>query len=138
MLDLRERFGICQWIDFENRRLLESTIRILSDVGVDHLRTGISWADNYTPGGRRWYDYLTDALEENPLEVLYCVHFTPPSISMDPSLGSCAVPPAQERALADFLSQLMERYEFLALEIWNEPNSDLFWRSSRLILTTSI
>lgn len=128
---LSDRFGICQWFHFGDDRLLEATIRTLQDLGIRHLRTGISWADWHRPGGKDWYKRQMGALREGGIEVLLNIYFTPPSLSMDPSRESCAVPPAESRALADFVDTVINLYgdSFSALELWNEPNSRLTWDS---------
>ncbi len=43
--------GICQWFHFEDPRL-DDAVRWLRDLGVRHLRTGLSWADSFRPGRR--------------------------------------------------------------------------------------
>ena len=48
----RRRSGICQWFHFEDHRL-DDGVRWLKDLGVRHLRTGLSWADFYRPDARR-------------------------------------------------------------------------------------
>ena len=48
----RRRSGICQWFHFEDHRL-DDAVRWLRDLGVKHLRTGLSWADSLRPDARR-------------------------------------------------------------------------------------
>src|SRR5690606_23459355 len=121
---LRERLGICQWFHYEDVRTLETAARLLRDLGVKHLRTGVSWADYLRPGGPRWYDQMFRALAE--FDVLLSVWHTPPSISEG---GSCASPPSRLRDFADFIDVLISRYGsgFTHLELWNEPNNRLKW-----------
>ncbi len=45
--------GICQWFHFEDPRLDDAVVR-LRELGVQHLRTGLSWADSLRPGALRW------------------------------------------------------------------------------------
>jgi beta-xylosidase len=47
--------GICQWFHFEDHRL-DPAIRWLKDLGVQHVRTGLSWADSLRPGAEAWFD----------------------------------------------------------------------------------
>ena len=54
--------GICQWFHFEDHRL-ETAVKILRDLGVTKLRTGLSWADYERAGGERWYDHQMRLLE---------------------------------------------------------------------------
>ena len=43
--DVTPPFGLCQWIHFQDHRL-DSAVRWMTDLGVRHLRTGLSWADS--------------------------------------------------------------------------------------------
>ena len=47
--------GICQWFHFEDPRL-EGAVNWLKDLGVKHIRTGLSWADSFRPGAERWFN----------------------------------------------------------------------------------
>jgi CDP-paratose 2-epimerase len=126
---LADTFGICQWFHFRRYRQVEATIEGLAELGVRHLRTGISWADYHRPGGVEWYDWQMRALSEAGLAVLLSVWHTPPSISLDPARRSTAVPPAHTRDFADFIDTIIERWDdqFDALELWNEPNNPYKW-----------
>lgn len=126
---LEERFGLCQWFHFEDDRLLQAAVTALEELGVRHLRTGVSWADYHRPGGREWYDRQMDVLSNTDLDVLLSVWHTPPSISLDPERGSSAVPPVRPRDYADFVDRLITEYgsAFNALELWNEPNNPYKW-----------
>ena len=66
--------GICQWFHFEDPRL-EDAVKWLRDLGVKHLRTGLSWADSFRPGADAWFDRQMKALEPFDLTLTYC--FTP-------------------------------------------------------------
>jgi CDP-paratose 2-epimerase len=125
-LPLRDRFGMCQWFHFEDRRSVERTIELLADLGVHHLRTGISWADSHLPGAKRWFDWQMDQLHRAGLKVLLSVWHTPPSISED---GTCNAPPKRLRDYADFIDRVITDYAgtFDALELWNEPNNKYKW-----------
>ena len=129
LADLRDRFGICQWFHFEDHRLLEATVEAMDHLGVRHLRTGVSWADWHRPGGRDWYDRQMEALAGAGIETLLSVWHTPPSISLDPALGSTAVPPREPRRFADFIDTLIQRYggSIQHIELWNEPNNPYKW-----------
>lgn len=126
-----EGFGVCQWFHFADHRLLDVTLETLADLGVRHLRTGLSWADYHRPGGVAWYDHQMDRLKRSGLEVLLSVWHTPPSISMDPARGSASVPPARTRDYADFIDTVITRWgdAFHTLELWNEPNNPMKWSS---------
>ncbi len=116
--------GICQWFHYNDQRTLNCAVRALQQLGVRHLRTGVSWADFHRPGGRAWYDRQMEALR--PFEVLLSVWHTPPSISEN---HDCNGPPRRLEDYADFIAQLINDYgdAFTHLELWNEPNNRLKW-----------
>ncbi|MBV9873103.1 MAG: hypothetical protein JO025_00115 [Verrucomicrobia bacterium] len=122
----RERIGVSQWFQFEDRPLLRATVRDLAELGVQHLRTGISWADYHRPGGKRWYDLQMRTLSDAGLKVLLSLWHTPPSLSES---GSCSGPPRRLLDFADFVDEIVNRYggQFDSLELWNEPNNRLKW-----------
>lgn len=125
---LSERVGICQWFHYEDDATLEQTVQLLQELGVRHLRTGISWADYYRPRGRQWYDRMMKALR--PFDVLLSVWHTPPSISEG---NSCASPPRRLLDYADFIDTIITHYGdgFTHLELWNEPNNRYKWDFQR-------
>ena len=63
--------GICQWFHFEDHRLGDA-VRWMKELGVRHLRTGLSWADSHRPNAQAWFDRQMAALE--PFEVLRVQH----------------------------------------------------------------
>jgi beta-xylosidase len=96
--------GVCQWFHFEDPRL-ESAVRWLKDLGVRHLRTGLSWADSHRPGALAWFDRMMRALEPFDLTVTFC--FTPGSRGLRDHHTS---PPVDVREFADFCQQMLRRY----------------------------
>ncbi|MEX1049842.1 MAG: hypothetical protein WED15_09955 [Akkermansiaceae bacterium] len=96
----------------------------LRELGVKHLRTGISWADYHRPGGKDWYAAMFEELEE--FEILLSIWHTPPSLSYD---GRCASPPRRLLDYADFVDQIISSHGrgFSHLELWNEPNNRYKW-----------
>ena len=129
-VSLSEKLGICQWFHFKEYGDVEITLRVLSDLGVRKLRTGISWADYLRPGGRAWYDWQMNTLREAELDVLLSVWHTPPSLSEN---DRCNGPPRVLKDYADFLDILITRYGecFQELELWNEPNNRYKWDFNR-------
>ena len=121
---LRDRFGVCQWFHYDDHRSLERAARLLRELGVRHLRTGISWADYHRPGGPRWARDLFAALSD--FEILLSVWHTPPSISEG---NHCASPPRRLLDYADFIDHLITEHgpSFAHLELWNEPNNRYKW-----------
>jgi CDP-paratose 2-epimerase len=125
-VNLYDKLGVCQWFHFEAYDDVLTTIEILRELGVKHLRTGISWADFLRPNGKRWYDWQMKILHEASFHILLSVWHAPPSLSEG---GTCASPPRCLRDYADFIDQLLTLYgdQFAELELWNEPNNRLKW-----------
>ncbi len=121
---LRDRFGLCQWFHHGDEKTLARAVRRLRELGVRHLRTGISWADYHLPGGADWYDHLFAELDD--FELLVSVWHTPPSLAVD---GRCASPPRRLRDYADFIDLVITRHGgwISHLELWNEPNNLYKW-----------
>lgn len=127
--DVADRLGVCQWFHYGDERMLRASVEALAELGVRHLRTGISWADFHRPEGQAWYDLQMRVLAEAGLETLVSVWHTPPSISLDPPLLSSAVPPASPERFAHFIDQVIQLYGWAidSIEIWNEPNNPYKW-----------
>jgi beta-xylosidase len=96
--------GICQWFHFEDPRLDDAVMR-LRELGVRHVRTGLSWADSLRPGADRWFDRMMRALDEFAVTVTFC--FTPESLGVMPHHTS---PPRELRGYADFCATMIRRY----------------------------
>jgi beta-xylosidase len=96
--------GICQWFHFEDHRL-ESAVRWLKDLGVQHVRTGLSWADSLRPGAEAWFDRQMHALEAFDVTLTFC--FTPEAEGLRPHHTS---PPKDPNVFADFCAAQVRRY----------------------------
>lgn len=96
--------GICQWFHFEDARL-DFAVEWLRRLGVQRLRTGISWADWHRPNARDWFDRQMSALEE--FDVMLTLCFTPPSRGRRPCHTS---PPLDPEEYAHFAAEIVERY----------------------------
>jgi beta-xylosidase len=96
--------GICQWFHFEDPRL-ENGIRILKNLGVRRLRTGLSWADYRRKGAEHWFDKLMKLLQDFDVTVTFC--FTPEDEGMRPHHTS---PPRDLARFADFCADMTRRY----------------------------
>ena len=123
---LARRFGVGQWFHYQDYAAVEMAIELLAELGLRHLRTGISWADFFRPGGPAWYDWMMARLDRAGLELLVSVWHTPPSISEG---DCCSSPPRRLWVYADFIVLLITRYRdsLGTLELWNEPNNRLKW-----------
>ena len=96
--------GIMQWFHVEDPRL-DDAVRWMKDLGVTHLRTGLSWADSYRPGWQDWFDRQMEALEPFTTTVTFC--FTPDCQGVS---GHHTCPPTHPEAFAEFCGRMIERY----------------------------
>jgi CDP-paratose 2-epimerase len=117
--------GILEWFHQGDRDAVEAALATLKKLGVSHLRTGVSWADWYTPEGAAWIDWLLPRLAAE-VEVLPCFTYTPPSIARAPYASA---PPRRPQDFADWLDHMVNRHgeHFEAVELWNEPNNLSEW-----------
>ena len=102
--DFTPALGICQWFHFEDHRL-DDGITWLKRLGVQHVRTGLSWADSLRPNADAWFDRLIQALEPFDVTITFC--FTPESHGLRPHHTS---PPREIGAFADFCAAMTRRY----------------------------
>jgi beta-xylosidase len=102
--ELTPGLGICQWFHFEDPRL-DAAIRWLEELGVEHVRTGLSWADSFRPDASKWFDRQMKALERFNVTLTYC--FTPEHCGIDPHHTS---PPKRTEEFADFCASMTRRY----------------------------
>ena len=96
--------GICQWFHFEDHRL-DDAVRAMKDLGVRHLRTGLSWADSFRPNATEWFDRMMAALEDFDVSLTLC--FTPAHLGLEEHHTS---PPKDNQQFADFAAWAIERY----------------------------
>ena len=96
--------GLCQWFHFEDHRL-EDAVRVMKDLGVTYLRTGLSWADVFRPDAEAWFDKQMRALEDFSVTVTFC--FTPEHKGTWPHYTA---PPAHPEEFAEFCGAMIRRY----------------------------
>ncbi len=96
--------GLCQWFHFEDHRLDEA-VRWMRELGVRHLRTGLSWADSFRPNADAWFDRQMAALAEFDVTVTFC--FTPEHRGIAPHHTS---PPLDVAEYAEFCARMVRRY----------------------------
>ena len=96
--------GICQWFHFKDHRL-DHAVRWLKQLGVKHLRTGLSWADSYRENEFEWFDRQMAALSDFNVTVTFC--FTPEHSGIHPHHTS---PPRQVEEYAEFCVNMVRRY----------------------------
>ncbi|WP_428487464.1 SDR family NAD(P)-dependent oxidoreductase [Rhodopila sp.] len=117
--------GVVQWFRPGDHDLVEECVIALQALGVNRLRTHLSWADYHGESGKAWYDWLLKRLGSQ-FELLPCVHYTPPFLSES---GRTSGPPRNLRAFADFVDAIITAHgdHFDTIELWNEPNNLLDW-----------
>lgn len=96
--------GICQWFHYEDPRL-ERGVEWLKKLGIQYVRTGISWADWFRPNAEAWFDRQMQALDPFNLTLTLC--FTPEHLGVAPHYTS---PPRQAKDFADFAQWAVQRY----------------------------
>lgn len=123
------KIGILEWFHKDDFIHVENTINDLKNLGINNLRTGLSWADFHSEGGEAWFDWLIPQLAKH-FTLLPCVLYTPPSLGLEPNVMS---PPKEPKMYADFIDQVINKYGnyFEYIELWNEPN-DLSSYNNRL------
>lgn len=121
----RQEFGFVEWFRPGEYARTESILPQISASGASWLRTHISWAEYFTPGGPEWFDWLLPRLGAR-FDVLPCIHYTPPSLSRN---GRTNGAPQRLKDYADFVDVMLTRYgeHFRHVELWNEPNNLLDW-----------
>lgn len=130
--------GILQWYHIGDVETVERSITDLKELGVTHLRTGLSWADWHRKldregfdaqcareitSGEEWYDWLMPKLMDE-FTVLPCINYTPPSLGIAERTSS---PPRDLQQYASFAEHVIKRYSFKEVELWNEPNNYAEW-----------
>jgi beta-xylosidase len=96
--------GLCQWFHFHDHRL-DDAVQWFRQLGVRHVRTGLSWADRYREGALEWFDRQMEALAEFETTVTFC--FTPEHRGIEPHHTSAPQAPEE---FADFCVEMVERY----------------------------
>ncbi len=102
--DYTPEVGICQWFHYEDHRL-DAAVRLLRDMGVTYLRTGLSWADWLRPDAERWFDRQMRALDGFDVTVTFC--FTPEEAGI---WAHHTAPPRHPEQFAEFCAAMIRRY----------------------------
>ena len=102
--DYTPEIGLCQWFHYQDHRL-DDAVRIMRDMGVTYLRTGLSWADFYRPDALAWFDRQMRALDEFDVTVTFC--FTPEDRGVWEHHTS---PPREPGEFAEFCAAMIRRY----------------------------
>ncbi|UUP16764.1 NAD-dependent epimerase/dehydratase family protein [Nitratireductor thuwali] len=120
-----QQYGFVEWFRPGEYERTETVLPEIEASGASWLRTHISWAEYLAPGGPEWFNWLLPKLARR-LDVLPCIHYTPPSLSRT---GRTNGAPRRLRDYADFVDHILSRYgqHFTHVELWNEPNNLLDW-----------
>lgn len=97
--------GVCEWVYWQEGKRLERMLRLLRELNIQHLRTGIGWADWDRPGAIDWFDSVMRALA--PFKVTLTLCFTPARAGRSPHHTS---PPVNLGDFADFCEIILRRY----------------------------
>ncbi|MCW3054263.1 MAG: NAD-dependent dehydratase [Chthonomonadales bacterium] len=118
--------GVVEWFRVGEYDRVDRVLTDLKTLGMNRLRTGVSWADWHTPSGAEWYRWLLPRLAEAGIDILPCFLYTPPSLGVEPKTSA---PPREPKAFADFLDQFITELGdcFDWVELWNEPNNRREW-----------
>jgi len=100
-----EGVGVCEWVYWQERDRFECQLRLLEQLGVRRLRTGIGWADWDRPGAVEWFDEVMARLVKFDLTLTLC--FTPARAGREPHHTS---PPINLGDFADFCETIIRRY----------------------------
>lgn len=108
---LTPELGLCQWFHFEDHRL-DSAVNWMKQLGVRHVRTGISWADSFRPNALAWFDRQMAALSDFDVTLTFC--FTPEHRGIAPHHTS---PPQVDAEFAEFCASIVRRYSGAVAEL---------------------
>jgi len=119
-------------------------------IGGNAIRTNLDWRlaepelDSWAEGWWGHWQELYDASLARGVTPVFVVGFAPPwaadpSIECEPPVGlplihppkrSCEMPPrpAMDLEWVEYVAEVARRFPRATLEIWNEPNTDDFWR----------
>lgn len=132
---------------WDNLPIVESRrdLREAAKLGSDTVRVVLRWT-RLAPSSPRVYDStlvahvgdLLKAADAQGLEVVATLVNTPCWASSAPrSLGTChlfhaAYPPRDSRDFGRFVFDIVRRWggRLAAVEVWNEPNTEIFWRGT--------
>jgi CDP-paratose 2-epimerase len=119
------KIGLVEWFRPGEYERVETVLSAARALGIQDLRTGISWADWYASEGAGWYAWLLPRLASE-LHLLPCVTHTPPSLGLVPKFSS---PPVVPKTYADFIDVLITRFGDLFdwIELWNRPDNVHEW-----------
>lgn len=120
---------------------LKRRLKLVKDLGVDTIRFDADWSllqpTQATQYNWEPFDLIFKAVKAENIKVLALLDCTPSWASADTTRDPCNVQPDPSHfgEFAQFSQAVVERYSdqgLVALEVWNEPGSDLKWKSPRV------
>ncbi|HEX2920139.1 MAG TPA: SDR family NAD(P)-dependent oxidoreductase [Bacteroidales bacterium] len=115
------KIGIFEWFHQDNYDHVEDAIVRLKKLGINEVKTRVSWADYNTEKGKKWYDWLVPHLAEN-FNLIPCFISTPAEAGIFPSISA---PVSDPESFAGFLQGFLEIHSkhFEYVQLWDEPNN---------------
>ena len=119
--------GLVQWFPYGDLTRIRRVRRKVESLGVDSLRTHLSWADWCRTGGPEWIATIVKELDG--LDILPVLHYTPPSLGEKPYTSSV---PRDPGTFAHFVACMCEEHgdSFDHVQLWNEPTTFCDWDRS--------
>jgi hypothetical protein len=129
----------------------EQYVGLVRAIGGNTIRTNLDWRlaePQQDVWGERWWERwqeLYDASIERGVTPTFIIGFAPswargtvvgcgdglaPSLAHDPGFGACELPPRQTMDIewAEYAAEVARRFPEARIEVWNEPNTDDYWR----------
>ncbi len=102
------------------------TIEALRARNIRHVRTGISWAEWYRPGGQAYAKWYIRAYKDAGFHILPTLTYTPPELGVESGTNA---PPRDLRTYAHFVGEVCDTLQdcFDEVELWNEWNLNTDW-----------
>lgn len=98
--------GVCEWVYWREYERLDRMVRLLRELGIKQVRTGIGWADwDRDEAPLEWFDHVMRQLEDFEVAATLC--FTPARAGRRPHHTS---PPIHLGDFADFCEAVVRRY----------------------------
>jgi len=124
--------GLAQWFELGDAETVDKSVRIISDLKVDEVRTFFSWADWEKPAGKEWFDHVFNKMgKESGARILPCLIFTPPEKARKDSEGRAltSYPPKDVSEYVNFVDTIIKNYGnyFDWVQVWDQPNSSNYW-----------
>jgi len=117
--------GMAEHFRAGEQERVETVMKALAALGVQHVRLEVVWADWHDAGLRPWDEWLITTLSRQFTVLPSLVYRPPPSEEGD----IACIPPEDPKAFADFLDALADRFAgtFEWIELPSEPGHPGLW-----------